>query len=148
MYHVKKKIADLDACSLYPGAMFFMKGFLQGLPQVLNNTSYGFLKSQDGYFMRVKHVKLNKHLDFPLASKINEDGVRDFIHNMGNWIIYIDKVGLEDSITFHEAEFEIIDGYYFNSGRNNNINNVIKNLHELIFQLKKNDKKKSSTGCY
>ena len=30
---------------------------------------------------------------------------------MENDIIYIDKVGLEDLITFHEAEFEIIDGY-------------------------------------
>ena len=45
--------------------------------------------------------------------------------------IYIDKVGLEDSVTFHEAEFEITDGYYFNSGRNNIFNNVIDNLYDL-----------------
>ena len=29
-YHVKKKTADFDACSLYPGAMYFMAGFKQG----------------------------------------------------------------------------------------------------------------------
>ena len=35
-------------------------------------------KSQ--YFIRIIIIKLNKHLDFPLTSKINEDGVRDFIN--------------------------------------------------------------------
>ena len=35
-YHVKKKTADFDACSLYPSAMYFMLGFLMGLPKILN----------------------------------------------------------------------------------------------------------------
>ena len=39
-------------------------------------------------------------------------------------------------ITFHEAEFEIIDGYYFHSGRNGKINSVIKNLCDLRLRLK------------
>ena len=69
---------------------------------------------------------MNKHLNFPLTSKTNEDGVRDFINEMGNGIIYtyiyiyFDKVGLEDWTTSHEADFEIIDGYHFNSGRKMN----------------------------
>ena len=67
--------------------------------------------------MRANIIKLNKHLDFPLTSKTNEDGVRDFIHDMDNDITYIDKDGLEDLVTFHEAEFGIIGGSYFNSGR-------------------------------
>ena len=50
---------------------------------------------------------------------------------MDNEIIYIDKVGLEDLITFHEAEFEIIDGYYYDQGRNNTINHVIEDLYNL-----------------
>ena len=56
---------------------------------------------------------------------------------MDNEIIYIDKVGLEDLITFHEAEFEIIDGYYYNDGRNNTINHVIEYLYTLRIELKK-----------
>ena len=79
---------------------------------------------------------LNKHLDFPLASDINEYGIRDFTNDMSNEIIYIDKVGLEDLITFHEAEFEILDGYYFNEGRNNTINKVIKSLYDKRLTLK------------
>ena len=46
MYHVEHKLADFDACSLYPGAMCFMDGFLKGLPQVLNN-SYDFLTQKN-----------------------------------------------------------------------------------------------------
>ena len=51
MYHVKKKTAELDACSSYPSAIYFMGGFLEGLPKVLINLSYDLLKSQDGYFI-------------------------------------------------------------------------------------------------
>ena len=46
-----------------------------------------------------------------MTSKNNEDGIRDRTNDMSNAIIYIDKVGLEDLITFREAEFEIVDGY-------------------------------------
>ena len=35
---------------------------------------------------------------------------------MENGIIYIDKVGLEDIITFHEAGFEIIGGDNYDQG--------------------------------
>ena len=91
-YHVKKKTADVDECSLYTSAMHFMEWFLKGLPNALSNTSYEFLKQQDGYFVRAKILKLNKHLDFPLKSKLNEDdGVRSFTNDMDNGITNIAK---------------------------------------------------------
>ena len=54
-----------------------MLGFLIGLPKVLTDTSYDFIKQQDGYFIRIKSIKLNKHVDFPLTSKINEEASAD-----------------------------------------------------------------------
>ena len=72
-YHVKREIADFGACSLYPSAMYFMAGFLTGLPKVISDSSYEFLKQQDGYFVMVQILKLNRRLDFPLPSKINEE---------------------------------------------------------------------------
>ena len=43
--------------------------------------------------LRIKFIKLNKHLDCPLTSKLNEaNGVREVINQMDN---DIDKVGLE-----------------------------------------------------
>ena len=46
MYHVKRKVADFDACSLYPSAMNRMLGYLIGKPQILNKSqlNYDFLK--------------------------------------------------------------------------------------------------------
>ena len=69
-YHVQRKMADVGACSLYPSAMHFMDGLLEDKPKVLCDKSYDFLKQQDGYFVRVKIIKLNKHVDFPLTSEI------------------------------------------------------------------------------
>ena len=95
-----------------------MAGFLTGLPKVISNSSYEFLKQQDGYFVGAKIIKLKKHLDFALASELNEEsGVREFINEKDDEINYIGKVGLEELITYHEAEFEIIGGYYYNEGR-------------------------------
>ena len=40
--------------------------------------------------LELKNIKLNKHLDFPLTSKINEEtGARDFVNEKDNDIIYI-----------------------------------------------------------
>ena len=93
-YHVKMKIAGFGACSLYPFAMYYMGGFLEDKPNILNDTYYEFLNKQYGYYTIIKHIKLNTHLEFPLTPKMNEDGVRAVNHDMENAIIYTDKVGL------------------------------------------------------
>ena len=131
----------------YPSAMHFMDGLLERKPNVLYDKSYEFLKRQDVYFVRINIIKLSKHLDSPLTSKLKEaSGVRDFINEMEYGIIYIGKVGLEDIITYHEAEFGIIDGCYYDNVRNNAINHVIEYLYNLRLKLKQD--KKSSTDCY
>ena len=55
------------------------------------------------------------------------------------WVMgffYIDKVGSEEVIEYHKAGFGIIDGYYFNGGRNNTINRVSQDLYGLRKKLK------------
>ena len=76
-------------------------------------------------------------MDFPLASDINGDGVIYFINDMANQIIYVDKVGLEEMVEYHIAEFEIIGGYYYDQGRIIIINHVIDDLYNLRLKLKK-----------
>ena len=67
-----------------------MEGFLEGLPKVLSDISYEFLKQQDGYFVRIKIIKLKKHLGFPVTSKVNEEsGVRELINEIDTGIILI-----------------------------------------------------------
>ena len=56
---------------------------------------------------------------------------------MDNDSVYIDKVGLFDLIEFHDAQFEILEGYYYNDGRHETINHVIEDLSNLILNVKK-----------
>ena len=56
---------------------------------------------------------------------------------MINEIVYIDKTGLEDAINFQSMDFEIIDGYYFDNGRNDSINQTIQHFYDLRKTLKK-----------
>ena len=139
MYHVKRKLADFDACSLYHSAMNMMKGYLKGTPKVLNTSqlSYSFISSQDGYFIRVKIKKVGKSRKFPLLSKRTESGVRTFSNDIVGETVYIDKTRSEDAIEFQEIEFEILDGYYFNEGHNNTIKNTIRHLYSTRRDLKK-----------
>ena len=58
--------------------------------------------------------------------------------------VYIDKTGLEDAINFQDIEFEIVDGYYYDEGRNNTINTVIQHLYNK--RIKK--EQESSTDSY
>ena len=138
MYHVKRKLADFDACSLYPSAMNRMKGYLIGAPKVLDESqlNYNFVSSQSGYFIRVKIKRLGKKLQFPLISKHSENGVRMFSNEVVGEIIYIDKTALEDAIQFQDIDFEILDGYYFNEGHNDKIKYVIKHLYTKRKELK------------
>lgn len=131
-------INDFDAVSLYPSAMYRMKGFLKGLPKILKETDYNVIKNYDGYFIQIKIKKIGIKRNFGLCSYIDENkGVRNFTNDLIDKIIYIDKTGLEDLIEFQDVEFEIIKGYYFDEGFNNKINEVIKYVFDKRLELKK-----------
>ena len=91
----------------------------------------------DGHIARNKIIKLHRHLDFPLTSKLNEEsGVREVINEMDDGLIYTGKVGLEEFMEYTKAESETVDCYFCNEGRNTTINHVIKDLHSLRKNLK------------
>jgi len=132
-----KYINDFDAVSLYPSGMNRMKGFLKGRPQVINNLDYNVIKNYSGYFVEIKVTEVNKKLDFPIMSYRNDDGVRVWSNDMVGKTLYVDKVTLEDLIEFHKIKFELLKGYCFNDGHNNNINYVIRYLFDERSKAKK-----------
>lgn len=136
MQHIKGIIDDFDAVSLYPSAMSRLGGYLIGSPKVLENRSYGFVEKQDGYFIQIRVKKVNKNLKFPLMSYINDEGVRIFT-NKAIDSLYVCKFELEDLIKYHKIEFDIIDGYYYNEGRNNKLEEVINFVFNERLKLKK-----------
>ena len=135
-------IDDFDAVSLYPSAMSRLGGYLQGVPRVLqdNMKNMSFLNNCDGYFVKIKINKVNIHRKFPLISYINVDGIRTWTNNPTDYV-YCGKTALEDFIKFQDIEFDIISGYYYCEGRNDNLNKTIKSLFEKR-KLKKKEKNK------
>ena len=69
-------------------------------------------------------------------SYINDEGVRVFTNKPPN-NLFVCKFDLEDLIKFHKIEFEVIDGYYYNEGRNNELSSVIEMVFNERLQLKK-----------
>ena len=134
-----KKMSDFDAVSLYPSAMDRMNGFLQGIPKILKQSQKNmkFLEKCDGYFIKIKVLKVNKKRQFPLLSSINDDGVRVFSNDMENTIHYVDRYSFEDLIKFQDIDYEIMQGYYYDEGRNNKIKEVINFLFNERLKKKK-----------
>lgn len=130
-----KRVQDFDAVSMYSSAMVIL-GFLRGLPKILNTKDYSVIKNYDGYFIKINITKVNKKLNFPLINRKNKEGIREFKNNLlGEH--YVDKTTLEDYIKYQKIEFEIIEGYYFNEGRNYKINECIQKLFDERAKKKK-----------
>lgn len=138
-HKVKARLNDLDATSLYPSGMKRMKGFMKGQPKPLEstNTNKTFLDTTDYYFVSVRIIKVNKHLDFPLLRMITDEGKKTFTNDMEGQVVYLGKTALEDAIKYQKIEYEIINGYYFNEGFNTSINSIITEIFERRATLKR-----------
>lgn len=132
-----KEVDDFDAVSLYPSAMFRLGGYLKGKPKMLTKLNYEFLEKQDGYFVEIQIKSVGIHRKFPLMSKVNENGVRMFTNEMIGEKIVVDKITLEDLIKFQKVKFDVIRGYYYNEGRNENLGPTIKGFFDERVAKKK-----------
>jgi hypothetical protein len=130
-------INDFDAVSLYPSAMYRMDGFLKGVPKVIENLDYNWIKEQDGYFIDVVINSVGIKRKFPLMSYKNESGVRVFTNDMIGRTIRVDRYTLEDIIKFHNATFSVVRGYYFDEGFNTKVRNVITTIFNKRLDAKK-----------
>lgn len=130
-------LADFDAVSLYPSAMERLEGYLQGRPKIIENTDYDSIKNHNGYFVEIIVKSVGKKYKFPLMSKINDKGIREWTNEMVNEYLYVDKITLEEIIKYHKIEFEIVRGYYFNEGRNYKLKPAITHLFNSRLKAKK-----------
>lgn len=130
-------INDFDAVSLYPSAMYRMEGFLKGVPKVIENHDYNWIKLQDGYFIDITINSVGIKRKFPLMSYKNEAGVRVFTNDMIGRTIRVDKYTLEDMIKFQDITFTVIRGYYFDDGFNTKVRDVITTIFNKRLDAKK-----------
>ena len=118
------KIADYDGVSLYPSSMDRIPGYLKGEPKVWEKSIN--LQDVDGYFLKIKVIRVRKRYKFPITCIKNEDGGNEWTNDIEGQELFVDKFTLEDLIKYHKISYEIIQGYYYEDGRNDKINSVIR----------------------
>jgi len=128
-----KRISDFDAVSLYPSAMYRIPGFIRGLPKVIKNYTPN---SYDYYFVEIKITNIKKARAFPLASFVDEAGIKQYTNDLIGKTMVIDKVALEDLIKYQGVEYEFIRGYYFDDGFNTKITETIEFMFNERIKLK------------
>ena len=134
-HSIALKVADFDAVSLYPSAMDRLEGYLKGKPKVLKDLNYESLKNYDGYFVQIIVKTIKTQRSFSLMSDKNEDGIRVFDNELPKRM-YVCKQKLEDLIEFQGITFDIIDGYYYDEGRNYKLRDVIRFAFNERIKLK------------
>lgn len=132
------KISDFDAVGLYQSSMALGDGWLKGLPKVLKPEQLNkkFLDKTDGYFIKINLKKINIKRTFPLIS-IKENGIRIFTNDIENQEVFVDKYSFEDLIKFQDIEYDILQGYYYNEGRNTRIKEIQTLLYHERNKMKK-----------
>tara|TARA_R110002126_G_scaffold291104_1_gene450429 strand:- start:155 stop:3589 length:3435 start_codon:yes stop_codon:yes gene_type:complete len=129
-----KKFSDFDAVSLYPSGMARMRGFLKGKPKIIETFEP---EKYDGYFICIKVKSINKKYKFPCVSLLDDKGIRQFKNNLEGEYLYLDRVGLEDFVKYHGAEYEFVNGYYYDDGHNHKIRSVMTHLFNQRLKFKK-----------
>ena len=99
--------------------------------------------------MKVRITKNNKFQQMPMIAYKKQDGTLDYINNIpdGGIVVVIDTYTLEDYIKFHNIEYEIIEGVYYNEGYNTKIGELIKHLFQQRDIYKKEEKESLQLAC-
>ena len=116
-----------------------LPGYLLGAPKLVKGDYMDLdkLLTTDGFYVRARVKKVDKHQRFPLLSYKSKAGVRVFSNDMAGRVVYIDKVSMVDAIEFQQMEFEVLEGYYFDSGFNPTIKTVICGMFLERIKMKK-----------
>ena len=93
-----------------------------------------------GYFVEIKVLKVNKARFMPLESFKNEASIRDFtndleyayrvMNNEKQTTIFLNRFTFEDLVKYQAIQYEFVQGYYFNYGRNDCITQAIRHLFD------------------
>jgi len=134
-YVVKSRVAYIDAVSLYPAAMKELDGFLIGKGKLLTTEDIesGRYWNYDGFFVEIDITNVGNKRDFPWLrreDKTSKEYTNDFRGRMK-----VSKIGLELLIVAHDIEYEIIQGFYFDEGRNNRLGVVIQTIFDTRREL-------------
>lgn len=117
-------VAALDGISLYPSAI--LKLLLDGYGSILGkcrlmdvaNITAEKLASYSYYNVEICITKVNKHCEVPKICE-RRDGKLNYINRVPYANVFVDKIGLEELIKYHDIEYTIVSGVYWSDGFSN-----------------------------
>lgn len=159
MYHIIGDIVDYDACSLYPSAM---KRLLlpTGEPKLMIHPTKWYLEhlmdedqiepTEDkfiSYFIvEIDITKIEKHLDFPLISYKDKEGIRvyDDINIQLPLRCVYNSIQLQDLLRYQGIDFDDVfndklpvKGIYWDGVKTSLLSSFITKVYEARCQLKR-----------
>lgn len=136
---IESKISDYDGVSLYPSAIYRLcdeYGLAVGEAKKMEQKEIKNWENFNYSIMTVKIHKVNKFQQIPFIAHRGDNSIK-YLNKPTEKNIVIDKYTLQDWIKFHEIEYDIVDGVYWNSGYNKKMGELIKNLFESRLKYKK-----------
>jgi len=136
-------IQDFDGVSLYPSSMKKLcdkAGLPKGEIKKGLFQSYNYYESKDYYFVKIQITKINKQIQIPCVCYNNDDSLKYLNEITDPIIVTVDKITLNDYITFQDIDFTIIEGIYWDNGFNKSLGNLVDHLHNERCKVKKTNK--------
>ena len=126
--HTTEEMDDTDANSLYPSAQIRLAGFLKGRPKVWHPGVD--LSKADGYCVKIQVTHIGRDLRFPICRLKTKDGGCNWTNDLVGKTLTVDTWTLEDLVRHQNARFEILQGYYYDEGRNHRLGEVVKDMFD------------------
>ena len=119
---------DTDANSLYPSAQIRLGGFLIGAPKVWHPGID--LEQVDGYCVKILVTYVGRNLRFPVCRLKTAEGGCNWTNALVGKTITVDKWTLEDLVRHQGVQFQVLQGYYFDEGRNHRLGEVVSDMFD------------------
>lgn len=117
----------LDDCKLYETTLEKVETPLEEIGK--------FWQKYDYSIMTVKITKVNKHQAMPFIANKTKNSI-EYLNTPPEEEIVVDSITLEDYIKFHNIEYKILDGVYWNNGYNKKMGDVVLRLFNARLKYK------------
>lgn len=130
---IHKRINDFDGVSLYPSAIDRLCTEY-GLP-IGKAKRYAGDLNKDYYIVDIEITKINKKQQNPFIALKTDTSIK-YINEIpeGGLIVCVDRFTLEDYIKFHDIEYKILDGVYYDEGFNTSFKCIKDVFNERLKQ--------------
>jgi len=144
---IEEKMADYDGVSLYPSAIHRLCneiGLAQGMATRYNKNELNEWRKKTFSVLTIKILKVNKIQQMPFIA-VRSEGSIEYTNKAPDKAFEIDSIGLEDLIKFHNIEYEVLDGVYWDEGVNKQMGKTISKLFNERLKYKKSNKALANT---